>query len=97
MSLLLNYDQLFAFAKRKREQYEQPLKEFVAVPTVSSEPNRQPDIERGIDLAIETIRSFGGKAKVHRSHLAIRGQLRECSLWSKLLRDDYERIKLRSS
>jgi hypothetical protein len=48
MSLLLNYDQLFAFAKGKREQYEQLLKEFVAVPTVSSEPNRQPDIERGL-------------------------------------------------
>lgn len=28
MSLLLHYDQLFAFAERKREQYEQPLKEF---------------------------------------------------------------------
>ena len=67
MPLLLNYDQLFAFAERKREQYEQLLKEFVAVPTVSSEPNRQADIERGVDLAIETIRSFGGKAKVHRS------------------------------
>ena len=58
MSLLLNYDQLFAFAERKREQYEQLLKEFVAVPTVSSEPNRQADIERGVDLAIEPIRSF---------------------------------------
>ena len=41
MSLLLNYDQPFAFAERKREQYEELLKEFVAVPTVSSEPNRQ--------------------------------------------------------
>lgn len=67
MSLLPSRDDLFAFTERQRERYEHLLKEFVAVPTVSSEPNRQPDIERGVELATETIRSFGGKAKVHRS------------------------------
>ncbi len=44
MSLIPSHDDLFAFAEREREQHEQLLKEFVAVPTVSSEPNRQPDI-----------------------------------------------------
>jgi acetylornithine deacetylase/succinyl-diaminopimelate desuccinylase-like protein len=67
MSLLPSRDDLFAFIEREREQYEHLLKEFVAVPSVSSEPTRQRDIERGVELATETIRSFGGKAKVHRS------------------------------
>jgi acetylornithine deacetylase/succinyl-diaminopimelate desuccinylase-like protein len=67
MSLVLGHDDFFTFAERERERYEDLLKEFVEVPTVSSEPNRQRDIKRGVELAADTIRSFGGKPNVHRS------------------------------
>jgi hypothetical protein len=66
MSLILSHDELFAFAEQERELYEDLLKAFVGVPTVSSEPDRQRDIKRGVELAKETIGSFGGKVGVHR-------------------------------
>jgi acetylornithine deacetylase/succinyl-diaminopimelate desuccinylase-like protein len=68
VSLILRHDGLFAFAERERELYEDLLKAFVEVPTVSSESDRQRDIKRGVELAKETIRSFGGKVRVHRSN-----------------------------
>jgi hypothetical protein len=66
MCLIPSHDELFAFAEQKRERYEDLLKAFVEVPTVSSETDRQRDIKRGVELAKETIRSFGGKVRVHR-------------------------------
>ena len=41
MSLITSRDELFAFAEREREPYEDLLKAFVEVPTASSEPDRQ--------------------------------------------------------
>jgi len=52
------------FADRERDRFEQTLKEFVEIPTVSSEPERRPDIRRCADLAARTIRDFGGTASI---------------------------------
>jgi acetylornithine deacetylase/succinyl-diaminopimelate desuccinylase-like protein len=37
------------------------------VPTVSADPAHAADIDRGCELAVETIRDFGGRPEVHRS------------------------------
>ena len=55
---------LLAFAKNERDRFEATLREFVEIPTVSSEPERLPDIRRGADRAAELIREFGGEAEV---------------------------------
>jgi acetylornithine deacetylase/succinyl-diaminopimelate desuccinylase-like protein len=39
---------------------------FVGVPTVSADPAHAGDIERGCELAVETIRGFGGRPEVYR-------------------------------
>lgn len=59
-----NRKDLTAFAKRNREAFEALLKEFVEIPTVSAQPEHKPDIARGAELAADTIRSFGGTAKI---------------------------------
>jgi len=58
---------LIAFAKRERDRFEQTLKEFVEIPSVSSEPQRQRDIRRSADLAAQTIRDFGGEPAIFAS------------------------------
>src|SRR5437867_3318099 len=55
---------LVAFAKRERDRFEQTLKEFIEIPTVSSDPARQPDIRRCAELAAQTIRDFGGEPAI---------------------------------
>jgi acetylornithine deacetylase/succinyl-diaminopimelate desuccinylase-like protein len=58
---------LSAFARRERDRYEELLRDFVEVPTVSVQPEHRDDIRRGVDLAVATIREFGGKAEVVKS------------------------------
>src|SRR3954470_15990779 len=55
---------LTAFAKRERERFEAKLKEFVEIPSVSSEPARQGDIRRCAETAATTIREYGGEADI---------------------------------
>jgi acetylornithine deacetylase/succinyl-diaminopimelate desuccinylase-like protein len=55
---------LVAFARRERDRFEWTLKEFVEVPTVSSDPARQADIRRCAELAVQTIREFGGEPSI---------------------------------
>jgi len=59
--MAVNKSDLNAFAKRERDRFERTLKEFVEIPTVSADPNRQRDIRRCADLAAQTIRDFGGE------------------------------------
>jgi len=56
--------QLAAFAKANRDAFESLLKEFVEVPTVSAQPEHKTDIARGVELAVATIRRFGGRPEV---------------------------------
>ena len=60
----LDQKSLFAFADRERASFESALKEFVEIPTVSSEPERKADIARCAARAAELIREFGGVAEV---------------------------------
>ena len=55
---------LQAFANNERDRFERALKQFVEVPTVSSDPERQRDIRRCAELAAQTIRDFGGEPRV---------------------------------
>jgi acetylornithine deacetylase/succinyl-diaminopimelate desuccinylase-like protein len=55
---------LLAFAKRERGRYESTLRQFVEIPTVSSEPHRTPDIRRMAHAASQAIREAGGEATV---------------------------------
>ncbi len=59
--------ELVAFAERNRNAFEALLKDFVEIPSVSAQPQHKPDIKRGVELAAETMRSFGAKVKVVRT------------------------------
>jgi len=56
--------ELTAFARRERDRFEQRLKDFVEIPTVSSDPSRQREIRRSAELAAQTIRDFGGEPSI---------------------------------
>ena len=60
----LDKKSLLSFAVRERDAFENTLKEFVEIPTVSSEPARKGDIRRCADRAASLIREFGGTAEV---------------------------------
>jgi acetylornithine deacetylase/succinyl-diaminopimelate desuccinylase-like protein len=60
----LDKKSLLAFANRERSAFENALKEFVEIPTVSSEPERKDAIRRCADRAVSLIREHGGTAEV---------------------------------
>ena len=66
MASTLNRDQLFAFAKNHRQEYEDLLKRFVETPTVSVDPAHAPDIKAGLDLTVDTLRKYGGTVDVYK-------------------------------
>jgi acetylornithine deacetylase/succinyl-diaminopimelate desuccinylase-like protein len=53
-------------ASAARSSFEDLLREFVEVPSVSAEPERAKDLERVAELGAATIRRFGGAADLHR-------------------------------
>lgn len=55
---------LLAWAKSERDQFENALKQFVEIPSISAEPERKGDIRRCADAAAQQIRDFGGEAKI---------------------------------
>jgi acetylornithine deacetylase/succinyl-diaminopimelate desuccinylase-like protein len=55
---------LTAWAASERETFEETLKQFVEIPSVSSEPQRAGEIRRCADAAAQLIRDFGGEAKI---------------------------------
>jgi acetylornithine deacetylase/succinyl-diaminopimelate desuccinylase-like protein len=65
MANQLQRDQLFSFASNHREEYEELLRQFVETPTVSVDPAHAEDIHKGVELTVETLRRFGGKAEVY--------------------------------
>jgi acetylornithine deacetylase/succinyl-diaminopimelate desuccinylase-like protein len=62
----LDRDRLRAFAESERPRFEKLLGELVGIRTVSAEPELRKEILRGVDLAVEIIEKFGGRATVHR-------------------------------
>jgi acetylornithine deacetylase/succinyl-diaminopimelate desuccinylase-like protein len=54
------------YASKQRNRFEELLKEFVEIPSVSADPDRRQDVERCAELGLETVRALGGRAEVHR-------------------------------
>jgi acetylornithine deacetylase/succinyl-diaminopimelate desuccinylase-like protein len=65
MAKVLDRDRLLSFAERARPEFESVLESFIEVPSVSSDPARKEDIRRCADLAVQTIRRFGGEPRVY--------------------------------
>jgi len=63
-AMKLDKKSLAKYAEDQRGLFEKTLKHFVEIPTVSSEPERQPDIQRMAELAAKTIADFGGEASI---------------------------------
>jgi acetylornithine deacetylase/succinyl-diaminopimelate desuccinylase-like protein len=58
-----SFPNLEEYINSVRPEFEDKLGQFVEVPTVSMEPERRPDIERGGDLAVEYLKSVGIEAE----------------------------------
>ncbi|HSD65784.1 MAG TPA: M20/M25/M40 family metallo-hydrolase, partial [Vicinamibacteria bacterium] len=54
------------YAARERDRFEETLKDFVEVPSISADPGRKADVEQCAELGAATIRAFGGRAELHR-------------------------------
>ena len=67
MPTTLKRENLVSFANEHREEYESLLRRFVETPTVSVDPNHLDDIKKGVELTVETLERFGGKAEVYRA------------------------------
>ncbi|HET6891044.1 MAG TPA: M20/M25/M40 family metallo-hydrolase [Pyrinomonadaceae bacterium] len=66
MAKNLDRAELVSFAESHREEYEELLRRFVETPTVSVDPAHADDIRKGVDLTVDTLRSFGGQVDVYR-------------------------------
>ncbi|HYC92508.1 MAG TPA: M20/M25/M40 family metallo-hydrolase [Thermoanaerobaculia bacterium] len=55
---------LAAWAASERQKFEETLKQFVEIPSVSAEPARAPDMRRCAEAAAQLIRDFGGEPKI---------------------------------
>jgi acetylornithine deacetylase/succinyl-diaminopimelate desuccinylase-like protein len=53
-------------AAKERDRFEERLKDFVEVPSVSADPARRKDVEQVAELGAATIRAFGGRADLFR-------------------------------
>ena len=65
MTQELNRDSLISFAKSHRTEYEDLLRLFVETPTVSVDPAHAADIEKGVEIVVETFKRFGASPEVH--------------------------------
>src|SRR5437762_3278426 len=66
MTQELNRDSLISFAKSHRTEYEDLLRLFVETPTVSVDPAHAADIEKGVEIVVETFKRFGASPEVHK-------------------------------
>jgi acetylornithine deacetylase/succinyl-diaminopimelate desuccinylase-like protein len=57
------YPNLDQYITSIRAEFEDRLGQFVEIPTISMEPERRPDIERGGDLAVQYLQSLGVQAE----------------------------------
>jgi len=67
MPTTLSKNGLYEFAKEHRQEFEGLLRRFVETPTVSCDPAHAEDIRKGLQLTVETLESFGGKATVYQT------------------------------
>jgi acetylornithine deacetylase/succinyl-diaminopimelate desuccinylase-like protein len=66
MAQQLNRDSLVSFATSRRDEYEELLRQFVETPTVSVDPAHAADIDRGVEMVVETFKRFGAHTEVHK-------------------------------
>jgi acetylornithine deacetylase/succinyl-diaminopimelate desuccinylase-like protein len=64
--MALDKKSLEEYARRERGAFEDLLRRFVEVPSVSADPGHKKDLDRVAELSAETLREFGGKAEVFR-------------------------------
>jgi acetylornithine deacetylase/succinyl-diaminopimelate desuccinylase-like protein len=68
MPTKLDRDQLFSFANTNRDEFEELLRRFVETPTVSCDPAHLPDIRKGVELTVDTIKKYGGVPEIYESN-----------------------------
>lgn len=54
---------LDSYVQSSRSDFEEKLKEWVEIPTISAQPENKPDIHRGAEAAVEYLRSLGAEAE----------------------------------
>jgi acetylornithine deacetylase/succinyl-diaminopimelate desuccinylase-like protein len=59
--------ELEQYAARERDRFEDMLKDFVEVPSVSADPAHKADVEQCAELGAATLRALGARAELHRS------------------------------
>ena len=65
---VLNLREILAECARQREEYETLLRELVEIPSISSDPEREPDVHRAAVRAAELIGKFGGTSSILHSN-----------------------------
>jgi acetylornithine deacetylase/succinyl-diaminopimelate desuccinylase-like protein len=60
----LNLQEILSEASRQREDYENLLREFVEIPSVSNDPEHTEDVHRSAIRAADLIREFGGSSSI---------------------------------
>ena len=76
-------EELTAYAAAERRQFEDALRQFVEIPTVSVEPDRRPEMARGAAFASDLIRRMGGEPRVLDTggHPLVHGVFRRDDSW----------------
>jgi acetylornithine deacetylase/succinyl-diaminopimelate desuccinylase-like protein len=57
------FERLDAYVQSVRPEFEEKLAQLVEIPTISMDPERKGDIQRGADLAAEYLRAIGAEAE----------------------------------
>jgi acetylornithine deacetylase/succinyl-diaminopimelate desuccinylase-like protein len=58
------FERLDSYINESKADFENKLGELVEVPTISMDPERQPDIRRGAELSRQYLESIGAKAEI---------------------------------
>jgi len=77
MNKAFSKESLEEYARDKRSEFEQVLKRIVEIPTVSVEPDRKGEVQRGAEEAVSLLESFGAKAELHatKGHPIVYGRM----------------------
>jgi acetylornithine deacetylase/succinyl-diaminopimelate desuccinylase-like protein len=59
--------ELDGYAARERDRFEDMLKDFVELPSVSADPAHKGDVEACAELGAATLRALGGRAELYRA------------------------------
>jgi acetylornithine deacetylase/succinyl-diaminopimelate desuccinylase-like protein len=57
------FEGLDAYVNGVRQEFEERLGQFVEIPTISMDPDRKADIQRGADLGVEYLNAIGAQAE----------------------------------